>query len=88
METNQEEELQEIQEKIEDLERITKDNNKVLHTIQSHMRMGTVMNILYYFVIIGSMVGAYYYFQPIVGKFIGTYQDILTLPEKIKQFGK
>lgn len=88
MEIDKEEELHEIEEKIESLEKITKDNNRVLRSIQSHMRMSTLMNVLYYVVIVGSMIGLYYYFQPFINEFIKTQQYIISIPDKIKQLGK
>jgi len=82
----QEEELQDIQDKIEKLEKITKENNRILHKMQNHIRLGTIMRVLYWLVILGVMLGVYHYFQPFFDQWINTYNEIINIPEKIKQF--
>jgi uncharacterized membrane protein YccF (DUF307 family) len=84
MEQQQEEDLQEIQEKIEKLERLTKENNRILHKMQNHIRLGTIMRVLYWVVIIGVMLGIYHYLQPFMEQMLGTYNEIIGIPEKLK----
>ncbi len=78
------EDIQDIQERIEKLEGLTKENNKILRKLRSHMRMGTVMRLLYWGVIIGSMVGAYYYLQPFIEPLLETYDTLIGLPDAVK----
>jgi hypothetical protein len=80
-----ENEIQELKEEIEDLAKITKDNNSVLRRIQQQGRLSLFVNILYWMVIIGSMFGAYYYFQPFIGTFKEKYNQLINIPQKIQQ---
>ncbi|MCK5096331.1 MAG: hypothetical protein KAR24_03185 [Candidatus Pacebacteria bacterium] len=77
---------QDIQERVEKLEKLVKDNNKILHRIQRHMRVGALLRVVYWVVIIGSMLGLYYYLQPFVAPFVETYNELIEFPEKIKTF--
>jgi hypothetical protein len=78
-------EIQELKEEIEDLAKITKDNNTVLRRIQQQGRLSLFVNILYWMVIIGSMFGAYYYLQPFIGTFKDKYDQLINIPQKIQQ---
>lgn len=75
-------EIQELKEDIEDLAKITKDNNNVLRRIQQQGRLSLLVNMLYWLVIIGSMFGAYYYFQPFVGKMVEKYDTFIDMAKK------
>ncbi len=76
--------IQDIQERIEKLEGLTKENNKILRKLRNHMRVGAVMRLLYWCVIVGSMVGAYYYLQPFVQPLMDTYDTLIGIPDAVK----
>jgi len=50
---------------------ISKENNEMLHRLQSAMRWGRFFRIAYWVVIISLMFGAYYFIQPLVEQFGG-----------------
>ena len=75
---------QDIQERMGKLEKLVKDNNKILHGLQRNMRVGALLRIIYWAIIIGSMLGLYYYLQPFIAPFVETYNELIEFPEKIK----
>ena len=78
------EKVQDLEEQVEELAKISQENNKMLRGMQRHMRMGTVMRILYWIVIIGSMLGVYYYLQPFIEPLLETYDTLIGLPDAVK----
>ena len=49
------------------------ENNKMLRSIARSMKWGRVLHIVYWVLIIGSAVGAYYFIQPYIDQIIGVY---------------
>lgn len=45
---------------------ISRENNKILHRMQNAARWGRAFRVFYWVIIIGSMLGAYYYLQPFI----------------------
>ena len=78
--------IHDIQERIEELEKLTKANNKILRKLRNHMRMGTIMRVIYWSVIIGSMFVSYYYFQPFIEPIKESYDKLIDFPGKLKDF--
>ncbi len=52
---------------------LAQENNKMLRSLRRSMIWGRVMSFLYWALIIGSAVGAYYFIQPYVDQLIGVY---------------
>ena len=52
---------------------LTKENNKMLHSMRRSMRTARVMSILYWVFIIGSAVGAFYLSQPYIDQLKSVY---------------
>jgi hypothetical protein len=52
---------------------LAKENNKMLHSMRRSMIFGRVMSFIYWALIIGSAVGAYYYIQPYIDQLLGVY---------------
>jgi hypothetical protein len=52
---------------------LSEENNDILRSIQRSMRLARFMSILYWVVIIGSAVGAYYFIQPYLEQLMGIY---------------
>ena len=46
--------------------KITKENNKMLRKMRRSLWIGNVTRILYWVIIIGASLGAYYYLQPYI----------------------
>jgi len=55
---------------------LSEENNKMLHSIRRYMRISRIMSILYWVVIIGSAIGAFYLIQPYIEFFTGSYGDV------------
>ena len=58
---------------LEETFRLTEENNKILHSLRRSMHIQRIMSILYWTLIIGSAVGAYYFIQPYIDQLIGIY---------------
>lgn len=52
---------------------LTQENNKMLHTLKSAMLWSRVMSVLYWVLIIGSALGAYYFVQPYIDQLLEVY---------------
>lgn len=63
---------------------LTQENNKMLHSIRRGMFWSRVMRIVYWVVIIGVAVGAYYYIAPYIDSAIGAYGNV---KGDLKSFG-
>jgi hypothetical protein len=53
---------------------LSEENNDILRGIQSSMRLARFMTFLYWLIIIGISVGAYYYAQPYIEKAVSVYK--------------
>ena len=52
---------------------LAEDNNKILHSMRRSQRWASVMRAIYWILIIGSAVGAYYFIQPYVDQLMAVY---------------
>jgi hypothetical protein len=52
---------------------LEQENNEILRSMQRSMRLSRFFSILYYIVIIGSVVGAYYLIQPYINAITDAY---------------
>jgi len=52
---------------------LAEENNKMLHSLTRSMKWRRVVRIVYWTLIIGSTVGAYYFIQPYIDQIIGVY---------------
>lgn len=52
---------------------LAEENNDILRAIRRSMRLARIMSIVYWVVIIGSAVGAYYLIQPYLDAIVGAY---------------
>jgi hypothetical protein len=58
---------------LKDTFNLAQENNKILHSLRRSMRLARIMSILYWALIIGSAVGAYYFIQPYIDQLMGVY---------------
>ncbi|MDD5721264.1 MAG: hypothetical protein PHT16_02345 [Candidatus Pacebacteria bacterium] len=58
---------------LEDTLVLAQENNKMLHSVMRSMRLARIMRIIYWVIIIGSALGAYYFIQPYIDQLIGVY---------------
>ena len=61
-------------EKMEELLELTRENNKILRSMRKSQRVTTLFSFVYWIIILGSIFGAYYYFQPTIQKYLGVIQ--------------
>ena len=80
------EEIQEIKEQLAEVTKLTRQNNKIMRKIERSARIGLIFRTIYWVLIIGSMLGAYYYMQPYIEDINSIYEQFIDLPEKIKTF--
>ena len=54
------------QEKLEEVYKMTLENNEILKGIRSRERIGNAFKILYWTIIISAFAGVYYYISPVI----------------------
>ncbi len=64
--------------------KIVRENNKILRGMRSGQRWSSFFQWIYWFVIIGSVLGAYYYVQPMLEPLIGAYDSIVDNIDSVK----
>jgi hypothetical protein len=55
---------------------LAEDNNKILHSMKRSMFWARVMSVLYWILIIGISVGAFYFVQPYLDQVMKTYGSV------------
>jgi uncharacterized membrane protein len=63
----------ESQKLLEETLTLEQENNKMLRSMKRSMLWGRVMTVIYWLLIIGISVGAFYFLQPYVNQVIKTY---------------
>ena len=63
---------------------LAQENNKMLHSIRRSMTWGRILRIIYWVIIIGVGIGAYYYIEPYIDTAIGAYGSV---KGDLKSFG-
>ena len=67
---------------LEQTAELTQENNKVLHKLLRAQRWSQFGSLLRWVVIVGSILGAYYYLQPYLDNVIRAYQNVTSaLPD-------
>ncbi len=62
--------------KINELLKVTEENNIMLRKMKRSMRIATIMRVVYWVIVIGVAVGAYYFIQPYIEQAQDVYQDV------------
>jgi hypothetical protein len=55
---------------------LSQKNNKMLHSIQRSMFWGKVYRYIYWIIIIGVAIGAYYYLEPYINGILQVYGSV------------
>ena len=55
---------------------LTQENNQMLQSIRRGIFWSRIMRIIYWVVIIGAALGAYYYISPYVDSAVGAYDNV------------
>ena len=70
--------------------KLAEENNSILRSMRRSMIVGRVLSAIYWVLIIGSAIGAYYYIQPYLDQLIGIYggakSNLDSIGEVIKDF--
>jgi hypothetical protein len=61
---------------LEDTFKLAKDNNVILRKIRRRQKWSSFMQVIYWLIIIGISVGAFYLLQPYVNKMMTLYNQI------------
>ncbi|MFC1720836.1 hypothetical protein ACFL0K_01125 [Patescibacteria group bacterium] len=67
---------------------LSRENNKLLHKLHRTVLWGRVFRVLYWTVIIGAAMGAYYFVQPMIDGLLQTYQGLLGGVEGVQKAGE
>ena len=70
--------------KIDELLKITKENNKILRWLRSMQRWNSFFSFLYWIIILGSVLGVFYYFQPIIQEYANIFHGSVDVIKKFK----
>lgn len=70
--------------KVDELLELTRENNKILHGMRRTQRWSSFFRFAYWAVILGSIFGTYYYFQPTVQKYMKTIQSSMGIIQKFE----
>jgi hypothetical protein len=61
---------------LKEIQQMTEENNKILKKMNRKAFWASISSLMYWVVIIGASLGAYYYLEPYVDKFKETYQTV------------
>ena len=65
---------------------LTEENNKILHKIRRTAKVTGMIRIVYWIIIIGISIGAYYYVQPYLNQILEAYSGLSTGLNSIQSF--
>jgi len=63
---------------------LLEDNNKILRKIRRTMRIGTIAKIIYWTIIIGAAIGAFYFVQPYLDHLLEVYSGLNNGVDNVK----
>lgn len=70
--------------KVNELLELTRENNKILRTMRRTQRFSSFFTFIYWMIILGSIFGVYYYFQPTIKKYMRTIQTSVDILQKFE----
>ncbi len=71
---------------LEETYSLAEENNKMLHSIKRSMIWARIMSILYWVLIIGVSVGAFYFIQPFLDQAMSVYNNAKGGLEEVSSF--
>ncbi len=71
--------------KIDELLELTRENNQILRSMRRTQRWSSFFTFVYWAIILGSIFGVYYYFQPTIQKYMRTMQTSVSILEKFEE---
>ena len=70
--------------KIDELLELTRENNKILRSMRRTQRWSSFFTFVYWAIILGSIFGVYYYFQPTIQKYMRPILTSVSILEKFE----
>lgn len=70
--------------KVDELLELTRENNKILRSMRRTQRWSSLFTVVYWMIILGSIFGVYYYFQPTIQKYLKTFQTSIGIIQKFE----
>ncbi|OHA79118.1 MAG: hypothetical protein A2747_01285 [Candidatus Yonathbacteria bacterium RIFCSPHIGHO2_01_FULL_44_41] len=71
--------------KLDELLEITHENNKILRSMRRAQRWSSFFTFVYWAIILGSIFGVYYYFQPTIQKYMKTFQTSMGIIQNFEK---
>lgn len=71
--------------KLDELLEVTHENNKILRSMRRAQRWSSFFTFLYWTIILGSIFGVYYYFQPTIQKYMKTFQTSIGIIQNFEK---
>jgi len=68
----------ELKKEIRENRELIEENQRLIKKIHRSVVVGRLMSIMYWVLIIGASVGAYYFIQPYIDATIGAYDNVKT----------
>lgn len=72
---------------LKELLELTRENNQLLHKANNRARWGMIIKTIYWIVIIGFTIGAYYYIQPYLDTAMQNYDKGMTFIQHLQAAG-
>ncbi|MBI5400565.1 MAG: hypothetical protein HZB12_00400 [Candidatus Yonathbacteria bacterium] len=71
--------------KLDELLEVTHENNKILRSMRRSQRWSSFFRFVYWALILGSIFGTYYYFQPTIQKYMKTFQTSMGIIQNFEK---
>ncbi len=74
------------EEKLNEIFRMTEENNRILHSLRRQQYFANIFRILYWIIIIASVGGAYFFIKPLIETFTGKTSGFTQMFDQINSF--
>lgn len=78
--------VEDSQSKLDELLRLERENNQILHSVRRKQHWQTFMAVIYWLVLLGGAVAAYHFLEPYLAQLIKMYNSIQDSVGKISSF--
>jgi len=68
---------------LENIYSLEYENNKMLRSMKRSMVWGQIMSVVYWLIIIGVSIGAFYFLQPYINKMLNLYNSVSGVEQKL-----
>ena len=72
---------------LEETFELAKENNAILSSVRRSIRVSTILSVIYWVIILGSVFGVYYLLQPYWHQIVAVFQNANTLLKDFNQLG-